>query len=417
MLEIFPEIVQERLAFPGGQRILAKFLQNRHLPTPGKKFFRHRNPTNPLWKGESGALLARTAHTYKMSNITAFKRPAAPTRLGVLLLNLGGPEKLADVKPFLVNLFSDPQIIQLPFRFLQRPVGWLIATARHKKSVGLYKKIGDGSPQRRITTEQAESLRRELEMMGVNARVYVGMVCWHPMIESTFQQIRQDQITHLIVLPLFPHFSVTTTGSAAKKLIRLFDENGGVREMRRSYVTHYEDHPHYIEALADMIAGEIAQFPDPRPEAVQLLFSAHSIPMKYIERGDPYLQHHKKTVAAVVARLKQKLGAESPHFLSFQSKVGPVQWLEPSTEDTIRRFAAEGKEQVLTVPISFVSEHIETLYELDIQYRELAEAVKLPHFRRVPALNCNRLFIRALAQLVEERAAAGKSARARFGTA
>ncbi len=339
-------------------------------------------------------------------NIRPFKRPQ-PTRLGVLLLNLGGPEKLADVEPFLRNLFSDPSIIRLPIPALQRPVGWLIARLRRGKSRRLYEKIGGGSPQRRITTEQAAALHDELARQGVQARVYVGMVCWHPLIESTFQQVLQDRITHLVVLPLFPHFSVTTTGAAAKKLIRCFDQHGGVREMRRSYVTHYETEPGYIAALTDLIVEEMRRFPDPRPEAIQLLFSAHSIPTKYVERGDPYLRHHEQTIAAVMTALERRLGTRPPHRLSFQSKVGPVRWLEPSTEDTLRRLAGEGHEQILTVPISFVSEHIETLYELDIQYQALAQEVGIPHFRRVPALNCHRAFIRGLAGLVRARLAAG----------
>ncbi len=338
-------------------------------------------------------------------NIRVFKRPQPP-RLGVLLLNLGGPEKLADVEPFLRNLFSDPSIIRLPFPVLQRPVGWLIAKLRRRKSVRLYEQIGGGSPQRRITTEQAEALREELARQGIAARVYVGMVCWHPLIESTFQQILQDRITHLVVLPLFPHFSVTTTGAATKKLIGCFDRHGGVRQMRRSYVTHYETEPGYITALTELIADEIRRFPDPRPEAVQLLFSAHSIPTKYVEQGDPYLRHHERTIAAVITALVRRFGVSPPHFLSFQSKVGPVRWLEPSTEDTLRRFAREGREQILMVPISFVSEHIETLYELDIQYQAMAHEVNIPHLRRVPALNCHRAFIRGLANLVRTRLAA-----------
>ncbi|MFQ3582540.1 MAG: ferrochelatase [Chloracidobacterium sp.] len=342
-------------------------------------------------------------------SIRAFKRPQPP-RFGVLLLNLGGPEKLADVEPFLRNLFSDPSIIRLPIRALQRPVGWLIARLRRRKSMRLYEKIGGGSPQRRITTEQAAALQSELARQGIAARVYVGMVCWHPLIESTFQQILQDHITHLVVLPLFPHFSVTTTGAAAKKLIHCFDQHGGVREMRRSYVTHYETEPGYIAALTDLIVDEMRQFPDPRPAAIQLLFSAHSIPTKYVERGDPYLRHHERTIAAVMTALERRLGTRPPHTLSFQSKVGPVRWLEPSTEATIQRLAREGKTQVLTIPISFVSEHIETLYELDIQYQALAREVGIPYFRRVPALNCHRAFIRGLAALARARLTAGYQA-------
>ncbi len=336
-------------------------------------------------------------------SVRPFKRPQGPARIGVLLINLGGPEKLSDVKPFLYNLFSDPEIIKLPFPALQKPLGWLIATLRRRKSEGYYRQIGNGSPQRKITTAQAEALSQELQAQGLtNVRVYVGMACWHPLIENTFEQIIQDGITHLVVLPLFPQFSLTTTGSGAKKLIRLFRERGGLRHIRRSYITHYEDEPHYIDAMADLTIAELRKFPDQSPGATTVLFSAHSIPQRFVDRGDPYLKQTERTVAKIVEAIKDKLGHVPNHFLSFQSKVGPVKWLEPSTEETLKRFATEGRKQVLAVPVSFVSEHIETLYEMDIQYQKLAAEIGLAHFARVPSLNCHPAFIRALAVKVQD---------------
>ncbi len=332
----------------------------------------------------------------------ASPKNSQPARIGVLLINLGGPDTLDDVKPFLYNLFSDPEIIQLPIPALQKPVAWLISTTRHKKSANYYRQIGGGSPQRKITEQQAQALETELTQRGIQAKTYVGMACWHPLVEDTFEQIKKDQITHLIILPLFPQFSVTTTGSAAKKLIRIINSQGGVRHIRRSYITRYETHPAYIEALAQMTVAEFRKLPDQNPTATTLLFSAHSIPEKYVRRGDPYLKQTQATVAAVMARVRYHLGAEPLHFLSFQSKIGPVKWLEPSTEATLRQFAEERRKQVLAIPISFVSEHIETLYEMDILYKEMAENAQLPFFR-VPTLNCHPLFIQSLADLVETR--------------
>jgi protoporphyrin/coproporphyrin ferrochelatase len=320
-------------------------------------------------------------------------------KLGVLLFNLGGPETLADVRPFLFNLFSDPEIVRLPIRAMQKPLAWLISTARHKKSSGYYAQIGGGSPLRRITEEQAAALRKELARRGVEANVYVGMRYWRPGAEEAIDQISRDGVEELILLPLYPQFSVSTTGSSFKDFDALMEKRNGLRRMRRHYIQQWHTHETYIKALTRQIAGEIEKFPDPDPRRVHLLFSAHSVPQSYIENGDPYLQHTEETVQLVA----EKLGGLSPVHLSFQSKVGPVKWLEPSTDAKLRELAAQGVEQVLAIPISFVSDHIETLYELDILYKKLADEIGVKTYRRVPALNCNPTFINALADLVCEK--------------
>jgi ferrochelatase len=314
--------------------------------------------------------------------------------LGVLLFNLGGPETLADVRPFLYNLFSDPEIIRLPARFLQKPLAWLIATTRAKKSSGYYAQIGGGSPLRRITDEQAKALQAELQARGIDAKVYVGMRYWHPFTNEALHRIERDGITDLVVLPLYPQFSVSTTGSSLKEFIALLKARGGLRQIRRRYITRWYDFAPYIQALAAQIKTELAQFPD--PAKVHLLFSAHSVPNSYIERGDPYLRHTEETVRLVATAL----GNAYPVHLSFQSKVGPVKWLEPATEQKIRDLHAQGVTQLLMIPISFVSEHIETLYELDILYKKLAEEIGLSQYARVPAFNTDARFIKALADLV-----------------
>ncbi len=320
-------------------------------------------------------------------------------KLGVLLFNLGGPETLADVRPFLYNLFSDPEIVRLPIRAMQKPLAWLISTARHKKSSGYYAQIGGGSPLRRITEEQAAALREELSRRGVEAKVYVGMRYWRPFTEEAIDQIVRDGVDELILLPLYPQFSVSTTGSSFKDFEALIGERGGLQRMRRRYIRQWHTHATYIGALARQIGEEIEKFPDPNPQRVHLLFSAHSVPQSYIENGDPYLEHVEETVRSV----SEKLGGVSPVHLSFQSKVGPVKWLEPSTDAKLRELAARGVEQVLAIPISFVSDHIETLYELDILYKQLADEIGIKTYRRVPALNCHPIFINALADLVCEK--------------
>ena len=318
---------------------------------------------------------------------------------GVILFNLGGPETLADVRPFLFNLFADPEIIRLPVRAMQKPLAWLISITRRKKSAGYYAQIGGGSPLRRITDAQAAALRDELRRRGIEASVYVGMRYWHPFTAAALDQIARDGITDLVVLPLYPQFSVSTTGSSCREFVAELERRGGLRHIRRHYITRWHTHDAYIGALAAQIAEEAAQFPDQNPSQIHLLFSAHSVPQSYIDKGDPYLRHIEETVRLVC----EKLGGVYPAYLSFQSKVGPVKWLAPTTDQKIRELAAAGVQQLLAIPIAFVSDHIETLYELDILYKNLAAEVGIPHYARVPALNTRPDFIGALADLVCER--------------
>jgi protoporphyrin/coproporphyrin ferrochelatase len=318
-------------------------------------------------------------------------------KLGVLLLNLGGPETLADVRPFLFNLFSDPDIIRLPFRFLQKPLAWLISSRRYKKSSGYYEQIGGGSPLRKITDEQAQELKEELGRRGLTSEVYVAMRYWHPFTEKALEQIERDQITQLIILPLYPQFSISTTGSSLNRINEILGKNHE-KTLRQSVICSWQDDPNYINSLTAMVQEELKKFSNPNPQNITIVFSAHSVPVSYVEKdGDPYLAHTQQTVKLVM----QRLGNAYPHTLSFQSKVGPVKWLEPSTDQTIRKLASEGRSQLLLVPISFVSEHIETLYELDILYKGVADEVGIKEYRRVAALNCRPDFIAALASLVE----------------
>jgi ferrochelatase len=320
--------------------------------------------------------------------------PAKTERIGVLLFNLGGPETLDDVRPFLFNLFADPDIIRLPWRFLQKPLAWMISTQRYKKSRGYFEKIGGGSPLRRITDEQARALESALAQRNIKAQAYVAMRYWKPFTEEALEQIMRDGISHLIVLPLYPQFSVSSTGSSLNRMNALIREKG-YRLPRISVVCSYEDDEGYIAALAASVAEKLAEFPD--PDGAHILFSAHSIPVSYVKQGDPYLEHTERTVELVM----QRLGKHRPYTLSFQSKVGPVEWLTPATDATVRRLAGEGVEQLLMVPVSFVSEHSETLYEMDILYGELAQEVGIKHYLRVPTMNCRTDFIDALARLVE----------------
>ena len=317
-------------------------------------------------------------------------------RIGVLLFNLGGPETLEDVRPFLFNLFADPDIIRLPWRALQKPLAWLISAQRQKKSRSYYEQIGGGSPLRQITEEQARALEQSLAARNINARAYIGMRYWNPFIEEALDQIRRDEIDHLVILPLYPQFSVSTTGSSLNRL-RAISEETGLRLPPTSVICSWEADSNYIDAMAAAALEELAHFPDQDPSQTHILFSAHSVPVRYIDEGDPYLDQTKRTVELVMERL----GTHRPHTLSFQSKVGPVEWLTPATNETIPRLAGEGVSQLMLVPVSFVSEHSETLYEMDILYRDAAAQSGIPHYRRVPTMNCRADFIEALATLVQ----------------
>jgi ferrochelatase len=318
-------------------------------------------------------------------------------RVGVLLLNLGGPDELDDVRPFLFNLFSDPEIIRLPFSWLQSPLAWLISTMRTKKSQENYRQIGGGSPLRHITQAQAQALQERLQQKGQDANVYIGMRYWHPFTEEAIARIKRDAIEQLVILPLYPQFSISTSGSSFRLLEKLWQEDPTLRRIEYTVIPSWYQQPGYLQAMAQLIAQELDQFPN--PDSVHLFFSAHGVPLNYVtEAGDPYQQEIEDCTALIM----QTLNRPNPHTLAYQSRVGPVEWLKPYTEDALRELAAQGVEELLVVPISFVSEHIETLQEIDIEYRELAEESGIHNFQRIPALNTHPVFIDSLATLVTE---------------
>ncbi len=318
-------------------------------------------------------------------------------RVGVLLLNLGGPEQLEDVRPFLFNLFSDPEIIRLPFPWLQKPLAWLIATRRAKKSQDNYRQIGGGSPLRRITDEQAVAMQKQLAENGREVSIYVGMRYWHPFTEEAIAHIKRDRIEKLVILPLYPQFSISTSGSSFRLLENLWQQDPQLQAIDHTVIPSWYDHPGYLQAMADLIAKELEQLPE--PDRAHIFFSAHGVPVSYVkEAGDPYQQE----IEACTALIMKTLNRPNPHTLAYQSRVGPVEWLQPYTDDAIKQLATEGVKDLVVVPISFVSEHIETLEEIDIEYREVAEHAGIENFRRVPALNTHPIFIADLATMVEE---------------
>lgn len=319
------------------------------------------------------------------------------TRVGVLLLNLGGADQLEDVRPFLYNLFADPEIIRLPSPILQKPLAWLISTLRASKSQEKYQKIGGGSPLRQITEAQAQALQSYFSQQGKPVKVYIGMRYWHPFTEDAIAQIKQDNIEQLVILPLYPHFSISTSGSSFRVLDRLWQTDPALQSIRYTVIPSWYDCPGYVQAMANLIQQTLEQVE--HPDQAHIFFSAHGVPVSYVEEsGDPYQQE----IEASTALIMQRLNIINDHTLAYQSRVGPVEWLQPYTDKAIRDLARRGINKLVVVPISFVSEHIETLEEIDIEYREIAQEAGIETFARVPAVDTDPTFITALGSLVEK---------------
>ncbi|BAC88780.1 ferrochelatase [Gloeobacter violaceus] len=317
--------------------------------------------------------------------------------VGVLLLNLGGPDKQEDVRPFLYNLFADPEIIRIPVPPLQKPLAWLISTLRAPKSRKNYQAIGGGSPLRAITNQQGRVLKKALAARGLDIEVYVGMRYWHPFTEEAVRKIKADGIRRLVLLPLYPQYSISTSGSSFKLLDQIWARDPSLKAIERITINSWYSRPGYIRAMGERVREGLDKFDN--PDGVHILFSAHGVPRTYVDQdGDPYQRQTEETVDLVM----QSLGRPNAHSLAYQSRVGPVEWLKPYTEDTINELAQKGVRSLLAVPVSFISEHIETLQEIEIEYREVAEAAGIHDFRRAKALNVNKTFIDDLAEMVIE---------------
>ena len=324
-------------------------------------------------------------------------------RVGVLLLNLGGPECLEDVQPFLYNLFADPDIIRLPafLRFLQAPLAALLSTNRAPKSREAYESIGGGSPLRRITDEQAVAIQNAMAKKGEpNAKVYVGMRYWKPFTEDAVEEIKKDGVTKLIVLPLYPQFSISTSGSSLRLLEQMFQEDDYLgAQLEHVVIPSWYQRPGYVKSMAKLIKNELNN-PDrgfKQDDKPVVFFSAHGVPVSYVEQaGDPYKEEMERCVRLIVDELRL-MGVENEHVLAYQSRVGPVEWLKPYTDDVIRQMGKDGVKSMVAVPVSFVSEHIETLEEIDMEYRELAEESGIERWGRAPALDTDQTFIDDLA--------------------
>ena len=320
-------------------------------------------------------------------------------KIGVLLMNLGGPERIKDVGPFLYNLFSDPEIIRLPIPAFQKPLAWLISTLRSTKSQEAYLSIGGGSPLRRITEQQARELQSKLRENGLNATTYIAMRYWHPFTESAIADMKADGIDQVVVLPLYPHFSISTSGSSFRELKKLRDSDSDFKKIPMRCIRSWFDQSGYLKSMVELIAEQITLCQN--PSNAHVFFTAHGVPKSYVEEaGDPYKEQIEECSLLITKELEKYLGFSNPHTLSYQSRVGPEEWLKPYTEDVLEELGKSKVEDLIVVPISFVGEHIETLQEIDIEYKEIAQKAGIKNFRRVKALNTHPTFINGLNDLV-----------------
>lgn len=311
-------------------------------------------------------------------------------KTGIILLNMGGPDNLADVGPFLFNLFSDREIIKLGPPFLQKPLAWFISRRRTPKSRAVYAQIGGGSPLKTISFQQAEALQEALKEHGDYA-VSVAMRYWPPFADEAIDGLLQAGADRFIALPLYPHYCRATTGSSLNHLKQSLVHLAPAAPF--TAIDSWPDQSFYIHALVDTIRLGLQSF---EGQKVQIVYSAHSLPVSFIEDGDPYVEQINRTIAAV-----EDLTGQSGR-LCYQSRSGPVQWLSPSTPQMLETLAGEGCKNILMVPISFVSDHVETLYEISILYRQQAAGLGI-RLEPCPSLNCHPLFIQALKALVLQR--------------
>lgn len=323
---------------------------------------------------------------------------ASKKKVGIVLFQLGGPDSLEAVEPFLLNLFLDPDIIPMgPLGFLRRPLAKLISSRRSVPVRARYAEIGGRSPIGTLTERQraalVEALSPEIEPVAV-----VAMRYWNPLTAEAVATLRKaGPLDEIVLLPLYPHFSYATTLSSLKEWRRVYGEPESGPPQRT--VSQFYDHPLYIHAVTQRIGSVLRQFAD--SSRIHLVFSAHGLPMSLVEKGDPYPKQIESTVRMVCEEGRKQI-PDWPitHLLCYQSRVGPSKWLQPPLTTTIEQLGQQGVKEMLVVPISFVTEHIETLHEINIEARDEAKKFGVEVFRMMPAVGDSPLFIAALKDLV-----------------
>ncbi len=319
----------------------------------------------------------------------------------VIISNMGGPDSLDAVEPYLFNIFKDPDIIDIPLpeSLRIRFVRWL-ARKRADESKEIYRKIGGLTPLIRITERQADRLQKSLNALDLDEfHVFPAMRYWHPFVEDVWQKVLDQNFERIIVLTLYPFYSTTTTGSL-ENLVLTLNKQSGIPDDRLLIIDRFGNHPTFIEAMAEQINRDLrkrAHFYNGKP--AQLMFSAHSIPMRRIRKGDPYRDEIEKAVQMLRTKLPENVNIH----LCFQSKLGPIKWLEPATDELIDELAEEGIDHLIVYPLGFVTDNSETLYEIGMLYRDQAVEKGIKNFYRIAALNVKPLFIKTLTEVVSDR--------------
>ena len=314
----------------------------------------------------------------------------------VILFNLGGPDKLESVEPFLFNLFNDHEILSLP-SILRYPLAKFISKRRAPIAKNIYREIGNKSPILELTQEQATSLERSLSAKG-DYKCFIVMRCWHPRAIDVIKKVKAFNPEEIILLPLYPQFSAATSGSSINEWNDLCKkENFNVKTKT---ICCYPTESNFIKSHANLIKKIIK---NTESKNFKLLFSAHGLPEIKIKKGDPYQWQVEETVKRIMMDLKDE---NLDHAISYQSRVGPLRWIGPSTDDEIIKYSKE-KKGIVIVPVAFVSEHSETLVELDIEYKKLAEENGCSFYKRVPALGVEDNFIKSLAELILQKETRG----------
>jgi len=335
-----------------------------------------------------------------MTSPAAGESRGARPPIGLVVMNLGGPGSLDDVEPFLLRLFGDPDVIQLGWLgFLQPLIARAIVRGHAPKSRANYQLIGGRSPIREETTAQADAVAAELGRRGLAVKPVVAMAAWHPFADEALGALAAVGIDRVVALPLYPHESRTTTGSSLNQLEHARAHQSG-SAIEIAAIKRYPDADGYVRAVVERVEEAVATLPPEHRATAPVLFSAHGLPEAYIKKGDPYLDDIRITVETV----SRRLGLGPRARLCFQSRVGRQRWLGPATETVLDELAAAGTKAVVVVPIAFTGEHIETLQEIDILFKERAQSAGIVHFARARTVGCHPAFIAALADLVEATA-------------
>ena len=314
----------------------------------------------------------------------------------VILFNLGGPDKLESVEPFLFNLFNDPAIISIPSIF-RYPLAKLISKRRATVAKNIYREIGSKSPILELTQEQAKSLENNLLEKG-NYKCFVVMRCWNPRASDVIKKVREYNPEEIILLPLYPQYSASTSGSSITEWNKLCKKEN--YSVKTKTICCYPTENNFIESHVNLIKKTLKTL---KNNNFKLLFSAHGLPVSKIKKGDPYQWHIEETVREIMSQLKNY---NLDYIISYQSRVGPMKWIGPSTDVEIIKYSKE-KKGIVIVPVAFVSEHSETLVELDIEYKKLAEKNGCSFYKRVPALGIEENFIKGLSELVLQQETRG----------